>query len=88
MKKDTTYNGWTNYATWLVNMDMFTCLTISDFYPDTVPDILEFTRFLEQYVIDTLDDDNQNTICISYALAFVSNVNWYEIAEHLIQNKE
>jgi hypothetical protein len=30
MSNDKTYNGWTNYATWRVNLEMFDGLDIAD----------------------------------------------------------
>jgi hypothetical protein len=39
---------------------------------------------LKEYVEDYLDM-GEDGITKDYALAFVSDVNWYEIAEHLIE---
>ena len=68
---DTQYNGWTNYATWRVNLELFDGLDL-----DRDVDAGE----LEQSAHDTLTDDG-NEIAIGYALAFVADVNWHEIAD-------
>jgi hypothetical protein len=86
MKEDTKYNGWTNYATWRINLEIFDGFNILDFYPDTEPDLHELSVFLENYVDEILQDDSPNGLCYNYAHAFVSGVNWYEIAKHLIEN--
>ncbi len=68
---DTRYNGWTNYATWRVNMELFDGLDL-----DRDVDAGE----LEQSAYDTITDDG-NDLAIGYALAFIADVNWYEIAK-------
>jgi hypothetical protein len=83
MSTNKTYNGWTNYATWRINLEIFDGFNILDFYPDTEPDVHEFTIFLQKYVEEILEE-NDNELAVSYALAFISYVNWSEIASHLI----
>jgi hypothetical protein len=65
------YNGWTNYATWRVNLEMFDG---SDQYwsADSAKE------FVEEIIIDSTEEG----VARDYALAFLSDVNWYEIAEH------
>ena len=68
---DTKYNGWTNYATWRVNLEMFDG---SDLYWTA-----ESAReFVEEIIIDSTPEG----VARDYALAFISDVNWHEIAEH------
>ena len=69
--KDTTYNGWTNYATWRVNLELFDG---SDQFwsADSARD------FVEEIIIDSTPEG----VARDYALAFISDVNWHEIAEH------
>lgn len=78
------YNGWANYETWRINLEWFDDIS-------TMQEIFEIghsTKWqaladdLRQYVEDGLACDNESTE--SYALSFVSNVNFYEIADHLI----
>lgn len=81
----TTYNGWTNYATWRIALEWF-----DDFNPDQhEQDIYTLSKILESYVEETLSDTSvQSQIVLDYALAFISDVNWYEIATHLIETNE
>tara|TARA_R100000656_G_scaffold57956_1_gene45277 strand:+ start:183 stop:428 length:246 start_codon:yes stop_codon:yes gene_type:complete len=78
--EDNKYNGWTNYATWRVNLEMF----------DGDYEILEGYNAdkLKELVEEMLEHDNDNTITLSYALAFISDVNWYEIAQHINEEKK
>mgnify|MGYP003651845217 FL=1 len=71
--KDTQYNGWTNYATWRVNLEMFDGLDL-----DRDVDAGE----LEQSAYDAIFDDG-NDLAIGFALAFVADVNWHEIANSI-----
>ena len=69
---DTRYNGWTNYATWRVNLELFAGLDI-----DRDVDAGE----LEQSAYDTIMDSEGTDLVIGYALAFIANANWDEIAD-------
>lgn len=65
------YNGWTNYATWRVNLELF------DGSEGTW--CAESAReFAEELIYDSTPDG----IARDYALAFISDVNWHEIADH------
>lgn len=83
----TTYNGWTNYATWRVNLEIFDGFNPSDNGYDT-KDTYQLSEQLKDYVISVIDETSlDDNIAKDYALAFISDVNWYEIAEHLISER-
>jgi hypothetical protein len=67
-------------------LEIFDGLNILDFYPDTKPNLYELAVFLDEYTQDVLKE-NGNELAVSYALEFISNVNWSEIASHLIGDK-
>ena len=83
---DKTYNGWTNYATWRVNLEMFDgkdCSDIPMLSRYSTPDTYAVAEYLKEYVEEILDIDcDPSRLANSYANAFISDVNWYEIAEH------
>jgi hypothetical protein len=82
---DTKYNGWTNYATWRVNLEIFDGVPfIEDFDGSTY----DLSIYLKEYVEDYLIQDTKTGLAIDYALAFISDVNWYEIAESMEELKE
>lgn len=88
---DTKYNGWTNYATWRVNLEMFDGLELGDitFLADvTLTDAYELSLLCKEYAEFILTENTQAGLALDYALAFISDVNWYEIAEHLINDRE
>ena len=72
---DNKYNGWTNYATWRINLEMF----------DGGYEILKGydANDLKEVVEEMLEQDNDNATTLSYAMEFISDVNWYEIAQHI-----
>jgi len=76
---DTTYNGWTNYETWRVNLEFF-----DGYDRSALPnDIYETSKVLQLDLENYIDENTPDGLAKDYALAFVSNVNYYEIAEHL-----
>lgn len=68
--KDTTYNGWTNYATWRVNLELFDSWEI-----EATPEGCE-----ELALEIIFPDDDVDSLAESYARAFLADVNWYEIS--------
>ena len=74
---DTKYNGWTNYATWRINLEIF-----DGYDPEGQEIDHEYCKdFAEEIVFG--DVNTSNSLAHSYASAFMSDVNWYEIAEHI-----
>ena len=83
---DETYNGWTNYETWRINLEI-----LSDF--SSGQDDRRFCEMdrgdqateLEEYVDEILTgfDSSAQSIALDYARSFVREVNFYEIAKHV-----
>ena len=71
---DSTYNGWTNYATWRINLEMFD--GDNEMYTNSGPDVFQ------EIVEETIESTTGEGIARDYAMAFINDVNWYEIAEH------
>jgi hypothetical protein len=92
---DTTYNGWTNYATWRVNLEIFDGFdhTENGFHglsKEDTSDIYDLGTYLKGYAEDCIfsgHDANAPQYCNlieDYARAFLADVNWFEIAKHMI----
>lgn len=73
------YNGWTNYATWRVNLEIFDGLR-SDMDEEAVT--ADSCKDYAEEVIFAEFADEQCFAC-DYARAFMADVNWHEIAEAL-----
>ncbi len=78
---DTKYNGWTNYATWRINLEIFDGLDPMEFWGIKPADIAP--EFLEAYAEALVSETTPEGLALDYALAFMANVNWYEIARHM-----
>ena len=81
------YNGWSNYATWRVNLELVSDLE-EDYFgqPDDIGDL---ASMIEEYVDEILDSASaSNTILHDYANAFVSGVDWYEIAKNFSDDND
>lgn len=78
---DNTYNGWTNYATWRVNLEMFDY----DGASDNDLDAYDLGLNLRDSAMDLISQEASG-LALDYAQAFLDDVNWYEIAERMIEN--
>jgi len=67
----TKYNGWTNYATWRINLEI-----IEDIEFETHQTAEDIKELVESVVLDQL-----------YAEAFIDQVNFGEIAEHVNEHR-
>jgi hypothetical protein len=74
--KNETYNGWTNYATWRVNLEIFDGLC-SDMDGEKVT-----AESCKDYA-EKLSVKAGKGLALDYAMAFIGDVNWHEIADHL-----
>lgn len=78
------YNGWTNYATWRVNLEMFDG---TDLASDNGLDAYDLGQMLRGMAEDILEGESEpSSLARDYALSFLSDVNWHEIARHMIED--
>jgi hypothetical protein len=89
------HNGWTNYATWRIALEMFDGYTAEDLNPNAEKATREDCKeYVETFIEDTtrfyrsLDKNegrNGNGLVYigGWANAFLADVNWQEIADHL-----
>jgi hypothetical protein len=81
----TNYNGWMNYATWRVNLEIFDSMEPEDFDIKDEDlgsaDVYELAQAMKDYAEQMIEQGSQDGLAKDYALAFLGDVNWYEIAE-------
>ena len=70
--ENTKYNGYTNYSTWRVNLEI-----LSDMEWDEPTSAEALQDLVEEIVFEGSDI---NTLQSGYANAFLSDVNYYELA--------
>jgi hypothetical protein len=107
-EKDTTYNGWSNYATWRINLEIFDGVSLDDFSgvvdkftEEEDGEMAERTIICEPYVFASqlsnyaeeiifqgvgYDERRPSNLMEDYARAFLQDVNYIEIAEHMIED--
>jgi len=85
------YNGWTNYETWRINLEMIDGMTAADFgVTDTDPNyrdtaVEDLADRLESYVAEVVEADAKG-FALDLANSFLARVDWEEIAEHMIDD--
>jgi len=72
-----TYNGWTNYATWRINLELF------DGSDDSWT-----ADSAKEWVEEIIESTTTEGVARDYAMAFIDEVNWTEIASHYIAEEE
>jgi len=82
------YNGWTNYETWVVNLWIGESQDFWDDITSNGDSVADIANTLKDYHIDDnplADGANVYTDLLGGAL---SSVNWDEIAQHFIDDRE
>ncbi len=75
---DTKYNGWTNYATWRINLEI-----LGDIEFEKPVTIDELKEIVEECVFTNFDTCKTPRLIEDYARAFISEVNFYEIERNI-----
>ena len=70
------YNGWTNYATWRVNLEI-----LGDIQFDEHVSADYLKEIVEDCVFSNYEMHSGSHLVEDYARSFISNVNYYEIAK-------
>ncbi len=78
--ENTKHNGWTNYATWRVNLEMFDDLDQDGWNGNTADDCRDYAETLIGCV------QGGSGFALDYAMVFLQDVNWQEIADSLNDN--
>ena len=83
---DKTYNGWTNYATRRINHEIFHGWGANDLDSLTMGDNTNLHDQLKEYVKGLIYEDGggDGNRAVDYALAFLQDVNWHEIAKNMV----
>ena len=75
----TNYNGWTNYATWRVNLEMFDGIDPSEMGWHKL-DRYDLADTLQEYAAEVVTM-GASGLALDYAVAFMADVNFREIAD-------
>ena len=88
------YNGWTNWATWMVNLHFdnldFTDEVESGSFDDISKDDLrcQLAYTIQEYVECYLEEvaDTSNTFVADLISGTMQDVDWHDIAEHYVDD--
>ena len=83
MTQDNRYNGWANYATWRINLEIFDGMDPREMDWHKL-DTYDLSQSLKEYANEIIEIDVKESLALDYARAFISDVNWYEIARAMI----
>ncbi len=85
------YNGWTNYETWRIQLEVIDGMTLEDFGfdlhevdTDDVANVESLADNVAELVHEVVTRDVPEGLALDLALSFLDRVDWIEIAEHLI----
>lgn len=74
------YNGWSNYETWRIALEVFDGYEI----PSDVETLMDAYSHLHDIVEDVvLGSAECGTLAYDLLVSFLANVNYYEIAQNL-----
>ena len=74
------YNGWTNYETWLVNLEMGFIDDLHAFEARNLDDLIVELRDYAEHVLES-----DNILATNFANIILSKVDWREIAEAVLE---
>ena len=94
MNEDKKYNGWTNFETWKINLEVLDDYASHLIEDERIKETLETATYdlaeqLEEYVFEVLQyeqcEKDYSTLS-NYAYWFIKEVNFHEIAESVKSN--
>ena len=76
------YNGWANYATWRVMLEIFDGQSVEDFTGEKTIETYDLSLLLKDNAYVLVVGDAQGLMA-DYATEFLNDVDWYEIAARM-----
>jgi len=80
------YNGYTNYATWRVNLEIVEQIDIEFAVEEDLRFDADMVKEWVEYAV--FGDEDPGNLMSSYADSFLSEVNYYELASDLNEEIE
>lgn len=79
------YNGWSNYETWRIALEVFDGYQVPEEIATEGDDcVIEHLKEVVDLVI--FEGIKEDSLANGLLVSFISEVNFYEIAEHLTEN--
>jgi len=80
--------GWANYATWRVNQEIFDGMSPRDVTGRSLPAVEELREALQELAEQAIEASSREGLARNYALAFIAEVDWSEIANNMLNINE
>jgi len=81
-----THNGWTNYATWRVNLELCDGMTAEDF-GITHENKDDAHQIIKDWV-EGLTDEYPDGFVKDYCMSFLNEVDWHDIGRHYVDEMD
>ena len=81
MTNDKAYNGWSNYATWRINLEIFSDQSPEDVTGNMTVEVSDLADALKEQAEELIESGSSEGLARDYAFAFLSDVDWREIAQ-------
>ena len=78
---DNTYSGWSNYATWRINLEIFSDQSPEDVTGNMTAEVSDLADALKEQAEELIESGSSEGLARDYAFAFLSDVDWREIAQ-------
>ena len=76
----TRHNGFANYATWRVKVDVFKDFDLDDWCLDML-DSVELAGWMRDHVREIIEENAGEGVARHYAICFIAEVDWQELAQ-------
>ena len=81
------YNGWTNYATWRINLEILGDIQWDEYEEFEMIDEDTLKEYVENAVFENNGISGHIGLMEDYARAFLSEVNYREILDSILENE-
>ena len=83
MSNSQEYNGWSNYATWRVHLEMFDGMDPADMFPGAT-DTYDLSLAIKDYCEECIEETSSG-LARDWARSFSLEANFYQIAKHMLE---
>ncbi len=80
------HNGWANYETWRVNLEIFDGYEPDEHEFKDVDALAEALEERADEAITNYGEIKEPSLALDYARSFLSEVDYHEIAESIVKN--
>lgn len=78
------YNGWSNYATWRINLEFFNDCEGTDLASNwKCISLKEQVEVAHNALLDFIDENTSNIFVNGWVHAFIADIDFYEIVTHI-----